>query len=64
LTTQARPELEKPRSSWIDGRATFTTVVSRTIISIPTHRTTSAIQRVRSSASGPACSMAVIVGCS
>ena len=30
---------EKPRSSWIVGSATFTTVTSSTIISIPTHRT-------------------------
>src|SRR4051812_11813958 len=45
FTTQARLDCEKPRSSWIDGRATFTTVASRTIISIPTHRTTSAVQR-------------------
>ncbi|HEX8648781.1 MAG TPA: MFS transporter, partial [Thermoleophilaceae bacterium] len=35
----------KPRSSWIDGSATFTTVTSSTIISIPTHSTISAIQR-------------------
>jgi hypothetical protein len=39
LTTQARLACEKPRSSWIDGRATLTTVTSRTIISIPTQST-------------------------
>src|SRR4029078_13457482 len=39
---------ENPRSSLIDGRATFTIVWSRTIISIPTQRTTNAIQRERS----------------
>jgi hypothetical protein len=32
----------------MDGRATFTTVMSRTIISMPVHSTTSAIQRERS----------------
>ena len=46
LTTQARSELEYPRSSWIDGSATFTTVTSSTIISIPTQSTTSAAQRL------------------
>ena len=36
--------------AWIDGSATFTTVASSTIISMPTQSTTSAIQRERSSA--------------
>src|SRR5919204_1396117 len=48
FTTQARLDCEKPSSLWIDGSATFTTVASRTIISIPTHSTTSATQRERS----------------
>jgi hypothetical protein len=39
LTTQARLALENPRSSWIDGSATFTTVTSSTIMSMPTHST-------------------------
>jgi hypothetical protein len=39
LTTQARLDCEKPRSSWIDGSATFTIVPSRMIISIPAQRT-------------------------
>ena len=46
--TQARLDCEKPRSDWILGRATFTIVASRTIISMPTQRTTRAIQRERS----------------
>src|SRR5579859_4333644 len=46
--TQARLDWLKPRSRWIDGRATFTIVWSRTIISIPAHRTTRAIQRLLS----------------
>ena len=37
--------LEKPRSSWIDGSATFTIVVSSTIIRLPRQRTISASQR-------------------
>ena len=37
FTTQARLACEKPRSSWIDGSATFTIVASRMIMSIPTH---------------------------
>src|SRR5947209_19365065 len=45
LTTQARLDCEKPRSRWIDGRATLTMVWSRMIISIPAHSTTSAGQR-------------------
>ena len=47
LTTQARLDEEKPRSRWIEGSATFTTVASSTIISIPTHRTYRASQRDR-----------------
>ena len=31
--------VEKPRSSWIEGSATFTTVTSSTIISMPAHST-------------------------
>jgi hypothetical protein len=50
LTTHARLEVEKPRLSWIDGSATFTTVTSSTIISIPTQSTYRAIQRERSPA--------------
>src|SRR5215208_7988105 len=49
LTTHARSFCEKPRSSWIVGRATLTIVASRTIISIPTQRTYVANQRRRSS---------------
>jgi hypothetical protein len=45
FTTQARLDCEKPRSVWIEGSATFTTVTSSTIISIPTHSTISASQR-------------------
>ena len=48
MTTQARLLWEKPRSSWIDGSATFTIVASRTIISMPAQSTYSAAQRVRS----------------
>jgi hypothetical protein len=47
LTTQASEVDEKPSACRIDGRATFTTVVSTTIIRSPTQRITSAIQRVR-----------------
>src|SRR5713101_6138811 len=43
--TQARLDCVKPRSLWIEGSATFTIVASRTIISIPAHRTTRASQR-------------------
>src|SRR5919106_6780402 len=39
---------EKPRSVWISGSATLTTVTSRTIISMPTHSTINAAQRLRS----------------
>jgi hypothetical protein len=38
----------------MEGRATFTIVVSRMIMSIPTHRTTSATQRSRSRTVGAA----------
>ncbi len=47
LTTHASDVSEKPRSSRIDGSATFTIVVSSTIIRSPRHRTNSASQRVR-----------------
>src|SRR5258705_7886783 len=43
--TQARLDWAKPRSFRIEGSATFTIVASRTIISIPAHRTTRASQR-------------------
>src|SRR5713101_6242376 len=43
--TQARLDCAKPRSLRIEGSATFTIVASRTIISIPAHRTTRASQR-------------------
>lgn len=39
LTTHARFEPVKPRSSWIVGSATFTTVPSSTIMSMPVHST-------------------------
>ncbi len=39
FTTHARLDWENPRSSWIVGSATFTTVTSSTIISIPAHST-------------------------
>src|SRR5205085_1723780 len=45
LTTHARLDCEKCRSPWIDGSATLTIVASRTTISIPAHRTTSATHR-------------------
>src|ERR1700761_6090965 len=48
LITQVRFPWEKPRSRWIDGRATFTIVVSSTIMSCARQTTTSAIQRRRS----------------
>src|ERR1700751_607689 len=47
FTTHASEGCEKPRSLRIDGSATFTTVESTTIIRSPTHRITSASQRVR-----------------
>ena len=50
MTTQARLDCEKPRSLWIDGRATFTIVWSRMIMRKPVQSTTSAIQRSRSAA--------------
>src|SRR6476469_3209441 len=46
LTTHASDVGEKPRSLRIDGSATFTIVVSSTIIKSPQHRMISAIQRV------------------
>ena len=47
FTTQASEVCEKPRSSRIDGSATFTIVVSSTIIRSPRQRTKSASQRLR-----------------
>src|ERR1700759_4134060 len=47
LTTQAKEVWVKPRSRRIEGSATFTTVVSTTIIRSPTQRITRASQRVR-----------------
>ena len=47
FTTQASEVSVKPRSSRIDGSATFTIVVSRTIIRSPRQRTIRASQRVR-----------------
>ncbi len=58
--TQARLDCEKPRSSWIAGSATFTTVASRMIMSIPTQRTTSAIQRLGSASAGASRSTAPV----
>ena len=49
FTTHASEVSEKPRSLLIDGSATFTIVVSRTIIRLPRQRTPSASQRVRES---------------
>jgi hypothetical protein len=49
LTTQASPAWENPRSAWIAGRATLTTVASRTIINMPVQSTASAAQRDRAS---------------
>src|SRR5262249_43634788 len=48
FTTHARLASEKPRSSRIAGSATFTMVMSRTIISIPVQRTMRAANRRRS----------------
>src|SRR4051812_31241683 len=42
LTTHACPDREKPSSSWIAGRATFTIVTSRMIINMPAQSTISA----------------------
>ena len=50
LTTHVRFAWLKPRSCWIDGRATFTIVTSRTIISCAKQTTISVAQRRRSSA--------------
>ena len=47
FTTQASEVCEKCRSCRIDGSATFTIVVSSTIISEPMQSRTSAIQRCR-----------------
>src|SRR6266581_6383296 len=47
FTTQTSEVSVKARSSRIDGRATFTMVVSSTIISSPRQRTMSASQRFR-----------------
>src|SRR5438552_5508718 len=47
FTTQTSEVSVKARSSRIDGRATFTIVVSRTIIRSPRQRTNSASQRLR-----------------
>src|SRR6266705_4790646 len=47
FTTQTSEVSVKARSSRIDGRATFTMVVSRTIMSSPRQRTMSASQRFR-----------------
>src|SRR5205823_3339685 len=59
FTTHARLDWEKPRSRWIEGSATFTIVASRTIMSMPTHSTTSATQRVRSLATRTSASLRV-----
>src|SRR6267143_5492209 len=45
--TQTSEVCEKRRSAWIEGSATFTTVVSRTVIRSPRQRTMSASQRFR-----------------
>src|SRR4051794_24662965 len=49
FTTHVRSACVKCRSAWIDGSATFTIVVSSTIISCARQTTTSASQRRRSS---------------
>ena len=49
FTTQASEPSEKPRSVRIDGSATFTMVVSSTIMKLPKQRTMKARQRARSS---------------
>src|SRR5579864_4985905 len=46
LTTHTSEVSVKPRSAAIDGKATFTIVVSSTIMSTPRHRTISANQRL------------------
>ena len=48
FTTHANPDCVKPRSSCIAGNATFTTVASSTIMSIPIQSTYSEIQRLLS----------------
>ena len=50
FTTQARDVSVNPRSSRIEGSATFTIVMSTTIIRSPRHRTYRASQRERVSA--------------
>ena len=49
FTTQASEASVKPRSVRIDGSATFTMVVSSTIMKLPRQRTTKASQRARTS---------------
>src|SRR5687768_14363341 len=48
--TQAREASLKPRSAWMEGRATFTIVVSSTIMRTPMQRTKKASQRFLASA--------------
>ena len=48
LTTQVRFAWLKPSSSWIAGRATFTIVTSRTIISCAMQTIARVVQRRRS----------------
>src|SRR2546428_7056263 len=43
--THASPDCENPRSRWIEGRATFTIVMSTTISRNPVQRTISESQR-------------------
>src|SRR5438477_6835540 len=45
----SRPEMEAPRSFWIDGRATFTTVLSSMIMNSAKHIAPSVHQRLLSS---------------
>ena len=49
MTTHASEVSENPRSALIDGNATFTIVVSRTIIRVPAQSTKSASHRLRES---------------
>src|SRR5215217_5093019 len=48
FTTHANPDCVKPRSLCMEGNATFTTVASSTIMSIPIQSTCSEIQRLLS----------------
>src|SRR5918993_2893733 len=48
FTTQANPDCVNPRSLCIDGNATFTTVASSTIMSIPIQSTYNETQRLLS----------------